>query len=219
MTDLDALLRAAKEATPAERIDLRDAIAAHGAGGIDAVSAWLADEDLWRLAVRVIGKAADYGARDEAVTALRRAARAASPIQRLEIDAELRRFGRPGLETTGAFGPADRAAIRDRLVAAARRGDLTTYKALAEATGRSTKGPHWAVHIGRILGEISTEEVAHGRPMLTAIVVSQGTKLPGGGFFNLGEGMRLVRDGEDEEAFARRQIREVHDYYRGERTR
>ena len=52
--------------------------------------------------------------------------------------------------------------------------------------------------------------------MLSAIVVSRDTMLPGSGFFKLGQELRQVEPGEDEIAFAVRQIRRVHDHWAGD---
>jgi hypothetical protein len=195
---LDALLARARDAEPNERIELRDAIAQHGDEAIQAVREWLSDPEMWRFAVRVIGRASAIGSRTLAIEALHEAAGNGSPAQRADIDEELRRLGAPEFKRSGAFGPIDEEAIRDRLILAARKGELVYYSDLARATGREMKGPHWAVHIGRILGRISDNEVAEGRPMLSAIVVTRDTKMPGEGFFNLGRELHVVQPGEDE---------------------
>ena len=90
---LDDLVQRARAASPNDRIDLRDEIAAHGDEAIDAMAEWLADPALTRFAVRVIGKAADLGARDHAVGMLQLAREEATPEQQADIDAELRRLG------------------------------------------------------------------------------------------------------------------------------
>jgi alkylated DNA nucleotide flippase Atl1 len=210
---LESLLEQARAAAPNDRITYRDRIAAHGAPAIDAMVMWLADPLLWRFAVRTIGRAADLGARHEAIEALRTAGSQASAEQRVDIDAELARLGAPGIVRSGAYGPIDDSAIRDRLIAAAKRGEVVNYADLAKAAGRPMKGRNWAVHIGRILGRISSEEAAQGRPLLTVIVVSRETGLPGGGFFNLGQELHLVKPGEDEDAFVARQTQRVFEYW------
>lgn len=105
------------------------------------------------------------------------------------------------------------AALRDLLVGAARQRETVTYSELAEVLGVEISGPHWAAPIGRLLERVSEDEAAAGRPMLSAIVVAKGSKLPGGGFFRLGQRLRFTAPGEDEKAFALRQIREVNDYW------
>jgi hypothetical protein len=103
--------------------------------------------------------------------------------------------------------------VYDRLIAAARAGDLVFYSELAPMLGIDLDSPHFGALVGRVLGRISEDEVSDGRPMLSAIVVSKDTMLPGHGFYDLGQQLRRVRDGEDEMAFAVRQIREVHQYW------
>ena len=210
---LEELLEAARNASPNDRMDLRDGIASHGEEAIEKIQPWLADPTLSPFAVRVIARVAELGPRQPAVDALRAAGLEATPFLRKEIDAELARLGAPGVVRSGAFGPVDHQAIRAKLIQAAERGELVYYSDLALATGREMKGPHWAVHLGRILGQISAEEVEAGRPMLSAIVVSRDSKLPGEGFFNLGQELHRVDAGEDEAAFAGRQMRRVYEYW------
>lgn len=54
MSDLDELLTRARDAEPADRIALRDQIAAHGEDAIDAMSDWLGDRRLAAFAIRVL---------------------------------------------------------------------------------------------------------------------------------------------------------------------
>ncbi len=55
---LRQLLQQAEQATPAQRIDLRDSIAAHGTDALPLVSTWLARDRLGLLATRLTGHAA-----------------------------------------------------------------------------------------------------------------------------------------------------------------
>ena len=209
----DALLARVRASAPNDRIDMRDEVAARGPAAIDAMRGWLGDPDLSRFAVRTLGRAADLGLRQQVIESLRSAGANASAGQRVDIDAELSRLGAPGITRSGAYGPIDDYAIRDRLIAAAKRGDVVHYADLAKAAGRPMRGPNWAVHIGRILGRISSEEAASGRPLLSVIVVSRDTGLPGGGFFNLGQELHLVEPGEDEDSFVTRQTQRVFEYW------
>lgn len=45
------------------------------------------------------------------------------------------------------------------------------------------------------------------------IMVSRDTKLPGGGFYNLGKDLHLLEPGKAEEVFIRRQTQRVYDYW------
>lgn len=104
-------------------------------------------------------------------------------------------------------------AVYERLVRAARAREFVHYGDLAKLMGIDTDNPHFAAQVGHVLGDISTDEVANGRPMLSAIVVSKDDMLPGRGFFRLGQELHQVEPGEDEMAFAVCQIRRVHDYW------
>jgi len=56
----------AAEAPPSRRIEYRDPIARHGTAGIDRVAPWLGDPKMAAFAVRVIARAAGFGASDQA---------------------------------------------------------------------------------------------------------------------------------------------------------
>ncbi len=69
--DFDQLLIGAAESPPSSRIEFRDPIARHGVPAVEAMLPWLIDRQLAAFAVRVIRKAADFGAKQEAIAALR----------------------------------------------------------------------------------------------------------------------------------------------------
>jgi hypothetical protein len=213
---LTVLLERARAASPNDRIDFRDAIAAHGEAAISAMVEWIDHPELWRFATKVLWRVAQSTDRDAAIEALRAAGAAASSDRRAAIDGELAALGAPATVRSGSYGPIDDEAIRRRLIAAARQRQTVSYKDLAKATGREMKGPNWAVHIGRILGRISSEEAHAGRPLLSVIVVSQDTKRPGGGFYNLGKELGLLQPGETEDRFIDRQTERVYDYWQAE---
>ena len=67
--------------------------------------------------------------------------------------------------------------------------------------------------LGKVLGRISEDEVAAGRPMISAIVVSKDDMLPGHGFTTSASELHLVDPGEDEIGFAVRRIKRVHEHW------
>ena len=52
--------------------------------------------------------------------------------------------------------------------------------------------------VGQVLGEISEDEHAHGRPMLSALAVSSVTGQPGVGFLGLAKTLGLLQDDSPE---------------------
>jgi hypothetical protein len=70
------------------------------------------------------------------------------------------------------------------IVAAARLGRTLTYGDLAEVTAFPRTGTNMGVELGHLLGEICEDEHKQGRPLLSAIVVTQ-KGVPGPGFFKL----------------------------------
>ncbi len=83
---LAKLLARAEAADPANRIDWRDPIAAHGAAAIEAVTPWLKVPALGAFAIRVIARAGLDGQRDVAQAALRQARRRVDERLRADVD-------------------------------------------------------------------------------------------------------------------------------------
>lgn len=83
------------------------------------------------------------------------------------------------------------------LVTAARYRGVTTYQHIAAIMGLPNSGQHMARQIGLILGEICEDEVARGRPMLSAVAVGVSGE-PGPGFYTAAKGLgRTVTDARD----------------------
>ena len=104
-------------------------------------------------------------------------------------------------------------AVYDLLAQRARAGEFTHYGELAKMLGIDMDNPHFGALVGKVLDRINEDEAAAGRPMISAIVVSKDTMLPGAGFFKLGQELHRTDPGEDEIGFAIRQIKLVHDYW------
>ena len=91
----------------------------------------------------------------------------------------------------------------------ARRRSTVSYTALVAGIKSVRFEPH-DVRLFGLLGEISTEEAAAGRPMLTALVVHKsGDMRPGAGFLNLAK--RLGKKSTDE--FWIEELSKVHEFY------
>lgn len=90
------------------------------------------------------------------------------------------------------------------LVRAAQYRGSTTYQDIAIIMGLSATGSYMGSETGHILGEISEDEVAAGRPMLSSAAVGVNGK-PGPGFFVLARELGLLKAGEDETVFWHKQ--------------
>jgi len=85
--------------------------------------------------------------------------------------------------------------MRQILIEKAKLGELIPFSGLTEKVKRITFNPR-SPALATMLGEISEEEDAAGRGMLTVIVVHKhGDMLPGSGFFKLAK--TLGRDTSD----------------------
>ena len=91
MTPREQLLERAEHATPGERIELRDGIAAHGTDALPGLSAWLEGDRLGFFAARVIERIAREH-REPALHALRGAREHAPAAVLREIDDVLLRI-------------------------------------------------------------------------------------------------------------------------------
>ena len=90
------------------------------------------------------------------------------------------------------------------LVRAAHYRGVTTYQDVAVIMGLPLSGSHMAKEVGRVLGEISEDEVAAGRPMLSSVAVSVDGK-PGPGFYDLACKLGRLLPTQDELAFWRKE--------------
>lgn len=100
---LVALLRSAEGASPLERIEWRDRIAAHGAEAIQAVGPWLENPVLAAFAIRVIERAGSAGHLTLATSVLRAARSRVPERERGDVDWALQRLrGRRSTESKKA---------------------------------------------------------------------------------------------------------------------
>jgi Protein of unknown function DUF262 len=117
-------------------------------------------------------------------------------------------------EQREALAAAIRAAITE---VAGRPGEnLITYSELARHVGMDLGDDAQRHALSVFLGEISRNEVAAGRPMLSSLVVQYEGGTPGSGFFALGRSLGQVREGEDVDLFAFRQMRATWTYWQAQ---
>lgn len=183
--DLSSLLEHADAAGDLDRIDWRDPIAAHGGAAVEAMRDWLEAGKHRSFAVRVIGAAAEKGARDQAVAVLQ-ALRPKMPehIQR-DLDAQLKELGVPTVAAAPGIGKPKPIQLDERLyeglIEAAKQRRLVSYTDAGAPAGLSVRIPHHRRVIGQMLEIVSRREASAGRPMLSSIVVQGGTAYPGKG--------------------------------------
>ena len=96
MSDLDELLTQAREADPADRINLRDPIAAFGESAVDSMVDWLGDPRLAAFAIRVLERIGREPNERSAVITILRA------VDRSDLPSHLTRDLDSALESLGA---------------------------------------------------------------------------------------------------------------------
>lgn len=100
------------------------------------------------------------------------------------------------------------------LIQAARHRGTVTYQELALLLGLPLSGNHMSKSLGWVLGTISENEVAHHRPMLSALCVTVSGK-PGSGFYPYARELGLLNstDPQAEEAFWENQKRQCYEMW------
>ncbi len=101
--------------------------------------------------------------------------------------------------------------IRDKLIEAAKQHKIIYYSEVGELLNFSMDNPHHRTELGRILGEISTEEHQKGLPLLSALVVHKENLLPGEGFFKLARELGKQKSDEDNDSFYTKELKEVFE--------
>jgi hypothetical protein len=214
---LASLLDQARSASPGTRIEYRDRVAAHGSAAITALRPLLADAVMAGFAVRTIERAGVGGHGAEAIEALRSVPGDAPAHILADVDAALGRLGGRRLGTTlptpARVPPGVDDDLYAFLVAAARQQRTVSYSAAGQVVGLSMRNPHHRRLLGQLLGAISEHEARHGRPMLSSIVVHKDSKRLGSGFYQLGEELHRKSSGEDEDAFAERELVRTFEHW------
>lgn len=102
------------------------------------------------------------------------------------------------------------------LIMAAHSSGMLTYEGIAILTGLPKRGAAMASRVGRLVGEISEDEVNENRPMLSALVVEKNTGLAGKGFFKLaGDLKRFTGKSESEKrTFLAKEKRLLYEYWK-----
>jgi len=109
--------------------------------------------------------------------------------------------------------------VYSELIRAAQYRGTTTYQELAAIMGLPSRGSHMAREVGHLLGEISDDEIAESRPMLSAVAVGVSGE-PGSGFFGLAFDFgKLARDAskDERERFWRQECEAVYQTWQPRR--
>ena len=103
-----------------------------------------------------------------------------------------------------------KAEIRQNLVDLARSRQVVTYSELTRQLRTAQLHPH-SYTLAGLLREICHEEADAGRGLLCALVVTQQTGLPGGGFFRIAA--RRGRDIADPEQCWANEVQMIYDQW------
>jgi hypothetical protein len=95
-------------------------------------------------------------------------------------------------------GTTEYIRVLNELVRAAEYRGLTTSQNLAAIMGLPQQGDLIGSQLGEILGEIVSDELKAGRPMLSAVVVDVSGR-PGSGFFKFAREVGRMTDQADDE--------------------
>ena len=109
-------------------------------------------------------------------------------------------------------GKKDYALIYTELITAAKYRGTVTYQEIAQIMGLPLSGNHMSREVGWILGEISADELANGRPMLSAIAIGVNGK-PGAGFYDWARKLERLTS-ENEQSFWESECKAVYDTWK-----
>lgn len=109
-------------------------------------------------------------------------------------------------------GTIEYALVYNKLITAAKYRGTVTYQEIAKMMGLPLSGNYMGAMIGYILGEISDDEVANGRPMLSAIAVDM-RGIAGPRFYTLAREMGRLTD-QTESAFWEAEKKAVYDTWK-----
>jgi len=112
-------------------------------------------------------------------------------------------------------GTKERVLVYALLTQAARFRGTVTYQELAEIMGLPLSGHHMGAEVGAMVGGISEEEHANGRPLLGALVV-RGDGAIGDGFFTLARDLGRLGDAtaEEKRLFWEQERKDIYDTWR-----
>lgn len=104
--------------------------------------------------------------------------------------------------------------IYERLTQAARQRRFVSYTELTAAIGLSVSDAAGMNKLAVILEEIADHELAAGRPLLAAIIVSESNNMPGGGLFSFAKRKGLMKPKDkDNLAYFLQEAKRVHDFW------
>ena len=107
---------------------------------------------------------------------------------------------------------AEFEAVYRELIKVAQSGGLTHYTDIAPLAGLNMRDAEHRGRIGKLLGDLSRRERVNGRPLLSAVVVSYGRKIPGAGFFNMAQEIGAY-DGNNPVRFWEEELQRVYGYW------
>ncbi len=103
--------------------------------------------------------------------------------------------------------------LYDQLVCAAKVSHTLYYSEVALTAGLNINDPSDRNQLARLLGDISVHENQHGRPLLSALVISKEENYPGRGFFDLAVELG-VQDTPDDMKFFTEECQKVFDQWK-----
>lgn len=115
-----------------------------------------------------------------------------------------------GAAQGGHNGVETKTLVRSALVEAAAERRTMRYADVARIMDITPSGQFMGMRVGSLLDEICEDEVRHGRPMLSALVVGY-TGRPGKGFFATAQALGRLKEGDDEAAFFARELEAVYE--------
>lgn len=107
-----------------------------------------------------------------------------------------------------------------RLTEAAKEKKFLSYSDLSAAIQLSLTDAAGVNALNVMLEEIAEHELAHGHPLLVAIIVNENTNMPGAGLFSYAKRKGLMKPKDkDNMTFFVTEAKKVHDFWATEKPK
>ena len=96
-----------------------------------------------------------------------------------------------------------------RLIKLAMASEKITYSELAKQVGLPSHGHQLGTRLGKVLDRINQYEHSHGRPLISALVVSAAYGSPGEGFYDIARYLERMSPSESEGEFWQKELENI----------
>ena len=121
---------------------------------------------------------------------------------------------RAGVQGRKQWDASVNTKVHELLKDVARAGVCATYAEIGNPLDLDMAVPADREALSAMLDEVNQYEHAQGAPLLSSVVVSAGSKIPGSGYFLCARKLGLHNDGDDDRKFWNDEVGRVHAWWK-----